>query len=124
MDLNNIKLLGRYHFDKHYYFYNGGSGFSFKVKGSGFAINLKSTPVEGYFYIILDHDYSNKIKVITSECPYKYQLKIRINRAIEMLENTPITISDCAESVGFSDPAHFSKIFKQYTGHTPTYYKK
>ena len=94
MDLNNIKLLGRYYFDKHYYFYNGGSGFSFKIKGSGFVLNLKSTPVEGYFYIILDHDYSNKIKVITSECPYKYQLNdnkehyVDIIKANEANDNT------------------------------------
>ena len=86
MDLNNIKLLGRYHFDKHYYFYNGGSGFSFKVKGSGFAVNLKSTPVEGCFYIILDHDYSNKIKVITSECPYKYQLNDNKEHYVDVIK--------------------------------------
>ncbi len=56
--------------------------------------------------------------------PYNYQLKIRINRAIEMLENTPMTVGECAEVVGFSDNAYFSKVFKRITGHSPSYYKK
>lgn len=63
-------------------------------------------------------------KVYTGLPPYNYQLKIRINRAIEMLENTPVTISQCAEIVGFHDSAYFSKIFKRFTGHSPSYYKK
>lgn len=63
-------------------------------------------------------------KAYTGYPPYNYQLKIRIERAIEMLENTSINISDCAETVGFKDPAYFSRIFKRLTGHPPTYYKK
>lgn len=55
--------------------------------------------------------------------PYHYQMKIRIDRAIEMLETTPITITSCAETVGFCDVAHFSKVFKKFTGHPPSYYK-
>ena len=56
--------------------------------------------------------------------PYHYQLRIRIERAIEMLLNQPINVSECAEIVGFSDAAYFSRIFKKMTGHPPSYYKK
>ena len=56
--------------------------------------------------------------------PYRSQLRIRIERAIEMLQNQPINVSECAEIVGFSDAAYFSRIFKKMTGHPPSYYKK
>ena len=55
--------------------------------------------------------------------PYRYQLKIRIQRAVEMLENTNITVSSCAEAVGFHDNAYFCRIFKKFTGHPPSFYK-
>ena len=63
MNINQIKFNGRYAFlDNHYCFFNGGSGFSFKMKGKAFAVSLKSTPAHGYFYIIVDCDYNGKIK--------------------------------------------------------------
>ena len=70
-----------------------------------------------------DH-FIRLFKEYTGLPPYNYQLKIRINRAIEMLENTHISISACSETVGFNDPAYFSKVFKRFTGHPPSYYKK
>ena len=63
-------------------------------------------------------------KAHTGLPPYRYQLKIRIERAVEMLENHSVNIAECAQIVGFDDPAYFSRIFKKYTGHPPSYYKK
>lgn len=63
-------------------------------------------------------------KIYTGFPPYNYQLQIRINRAVELLENTAITIRDCAETVGFDDPAYFSKVFKRFTGYPPSHFKK
>jgi len=56
--------------------------------------------------------------------PYHYQLRIRIERAVEMLENRSVTVAECAQIVGFSDHAYFSRIFKKFTGKPPSYYKK
>lgn len=56
--------------------------------------------------------------------PYRYQLKIRIQRAVEMLESTSATVSECAEAVGFTDCAYFCRIFKKFTGHRPSFYRK
>lgn len=63
-------------------------------------------------------------KAHTGLPPYHYQLKIRIERAVEMLENQSVNVSECAEIVGFNDAAYFSRIFKKFTGHPPSYYKK
>lgn len=62
-------------------------------------------------------------KAYTGLPPYNYQLNLRINHAVELLENTSMTISECAEEVGFSDAAYFSRIFKKFTGKPPSYYK-
>ena len=62
-------------------------------------------------------------KAHTGLPPYRYQLKVRIERAVEMLENHSVSVSECAEIVGFNDVAYFSRIFKKFTGHPPSYYK-
>ena len=82
----NIKIQGRYLLDNHYYLFNGGSSFSLKAKASSVTVNIKSTPKDGYFYIIVDRDYLNKKKVFTSECPYKYPLKDNKEHYIDIVK--------------------------------------
>ena len=40
-----------------------------------------------------------------------------------MLENSSVTVGECAEVVGFHDIAYFSRIFKKFTGYPPSFYK-
>lgn len=66
MNNKKLKLVGRYIFKNgRYYIFNGGSGFSFKMKGKSFKVFFNSSPKEGYYYIIVDRDYNNKVKVST-----------------------------------------------------------
>lgn len=68
IDISKFKLNGRYLIkDKALYFYNGGSGFSFKMNGQQFAIFFESIPIDSYFYVIIDRDYQSKIKVYTDK---------------------------------------------------------
>ena len=68
VDFNKIKINGRYLLkDGFYYIFNGGSGLSFKMKGSSASICFDSCPIDGYFYVIIDHDYQNKKKYKTSK---------------------------------------------------------
>ena len=68
MNDKKLRLVGRYIVkNDHYYIFNGGSGFSFKMKGKGFNVSFNSSPKEGYYYIIVDRDYDNKVKVSTSD---------------------------------------------------------
>ena len=56
--------------------------------------------------------------------PISYLLKVRIERAKELLTETDQKISDIALSVGFSNQQRFNEIFKKYTGLTPLQYRK
>ena len=68
IDFNKAQINGRYLFkDDHYFIFNGGSSFSFKMKGKSFSILLESSPVDAYFYVIIDRDYNNKKKYLTSK---------------------------------------------------------
>lgn len=55
--------------------------------------------------------------------PKQYLLRIRIERATELLENTDLTVARISELVGFSDGNYFSRLFKKYTGHSPCFYR-
>ena len=68
MNNKKLKLVGRYIVKNgHYYIFNGGSGFSFKMKGKSFKASFNSSPKEGYYYIIVDRDYDGKVKISTSD---------------------------------------------------------
>jgi AraC-like DNA-binding protein len=53
-----------------------------------------------------------------------YIRKLRIERAIELLKTATYTLTEIAYLTGFSDQSHFTRIFKQQTGRTPSEYKK
>jgi len=53
----------------------------------------------------------------------QYLLSCRIDRAKHLLRNTHSKVYEIALQVGYSDTAHFSKLFKQYTGQTPNQYR-
>ena len=54
--------------------------------------------------------------------PKQYILDFRIQKAKQLLAETPYTVLAISENCGFSSPNHFCKIFKQHTGMTPTQY--
>ena len=53
----------------------------------------------------------------------QFILKIRIDRAKELLDFTDKSIADIAESSGFQDQNYFARIFKKITGVSPTQYR-
>lgn len=58
------------------------------------------------------------------QTPIRFLNSIRINIAIEYLENSHKSISTIAEEVGFKSENHFRKTFAEYTGTTPLKYRK
>lgn len=56
--------------------------------------------------------------------PISYLLRVRVERAKELLEETDHKVSDIALNVGFSNQQRFNEIFKKHTKMTPLQYRK
>lgn len=65
----------------------------------------------------------SKIKAITGLGIVDYVNKVRIERAAALLLQSPMNITEISESVGFSTPRYFSKVFKETLGTTPSAYR-
>lgn len=54
----------------------------------------------------------------------EYIRKLRIEKAMAFIENPAYSLTEIAYLTGFSDQNHFTRIFKQSTGKTPSAYRK
>ncbi|WP_219834101.1 response regulator [Paenibacillus sp. R14(2021)] len=53
----------------------------------------------------------------------RYLIRIRISKAKELLEQTPLKIYEIADRVGYKDFRHFVKTFKEWEGMTPAQFR-
>lgn len=68
--------------------------------------------------------YLNRLfKAHTGSSIKAYFSRMRLERAQFLLTETPLTISDIAEALGFYDVYFFSKTFKKSTGLSPSAYR-
>ncbi|MFT5164784.1 MAG: signal transduction histidine kinase/CheY-like chemotaxis protein [Saprospiraceae bacterium] len=61
-----------------------------------------------------------KIKALTGKTPALYIRSIRLTKAMELLREGKLSISEVAYSLGFSDPSYFSRIFSKEFEQTPS----
>lgn len=66
---------------------------------------------------------SNKFKHTYNTTLIQYLQRRRIDRAKNLLIETPMTIFEVGLAVGISDPQYFNKQFRKYTGMSPTHYR-
>ena len=66
----------------------------------------------------------NKIKAITGMSANEYINKLRMEKAMQLIRTSKLSFTEVAEQVGFASPSYFSTAFKQYTGFTPTQFKR
>lgn len=71
-----------------------------------------------YYYL------SHYFKEQTNENLSVYINKVRVEKSKKYLADNKTPISEVSDLVGFSEHNYFSKIFKKYTGITPSEYKK
>ena len=60
---------------------------------------------------------------ITGISPYEYLLLLRIERAVDLLKRSNMTVLEIAHSCGFRNLANFNKSFRKITGMTPSGYR-
>lgn len=56
----------------------------------------------------------------TRESPGDFLPRVRMQRARELLQRTPLTVKEVAASVGFNDPLHFSRRYARFWNHPPS----
>lgn len=66
----------------------------------------------------------NKLKAITGMSSNEYINKLRMEKAVLLIRTTKLSFTEIAEQIGFTTPSYFSTAFKQYTGMTPTQFKR
>lgn len=66
----------------------------------------------------------NKVKQLTGMNLQNYVNKCRMEYVIDKMKNTDLPLAEIAEQSGFNSPRYFSTSFKNYTGMTPSQYKK
>ncbi len=54
----------------------------------------------------------------------EYIRKLRIEKALQLLDSTAYSLGEIAYLTGFSDQSHFTRIFKQHIGLSPSKYRK
>jgi transcriptional regulator GlxA family with amidase domain len=63
------------------------------------------------------------IKVLTGHTLHNYHFKIRLEKAKQLLADTPYSIKCVAAKVGFKNESHFCQRFRLYAGVTPGAYR-
>src|SRR5499427_5605438 len=58
------------------------------------------------------------------ETPHQFVLRVRIERAKEMLRSAESRVLDVAIACGFKTQQHFARVFRQLCGSTPTEYRR
>jgi AraC-like DNA-binding protein len=57
------------------------------------------------------------------QSPYQYLLRLKMNHAAEQLQQAGVLVKQVAEEAGFSDPFHFSRVFKKILDVSPAVFR-
>jgi AraC-like DNA-binding protein len=90
---------------------------------NNYSNNIKINDIASYIGInrsYLTHIFKKNINM----SPQEFLVNYKIDKASELLKNTDLSIKAVANSVGYSDPLTFSKIFKKITGDNPKGYRE
>ena len=66
---------------------------------------------------------SHKFREVLGVTFRDYLLKVRLERAKALLSADDVSISEVAQMVGFGDLPRLDKVFKRYTGFSPSAYR-
>lgn len=68
--------------------------------------------------------FSRVFRKITGYSPQTAMVNARIDRARHLLRTTPMTVSQVADALNYSDLYFFSRQFKKFTGQSPRQYRQ
>ncbi|MBQ9230659.1 MAG: helix-turn-helix transcriptional regulator, partial [Prevotella sp.] len=64
--------------------------------------------------------FKREFQDIYGEPPARWIRAKRLSKAHDMLRSSSLSVADVAYSLGFENPTHFSRIFKQQYGYAPS----
>jgi len=65
------------------------------------------------------YHFARAFKQSMGVSPHRYLLQRRIEKAVALLKETELPLSEIAVTVGFADQSHFSRQFSRFMGETP-----
>ena len=84
--------------------------------------DISVTELAAYVYLSPEH-LTRLLKKETGYSLKEYLIRMRLDTAKMLLENTNLTVTQVASHVGYSNYNNFIKIFKKYEGYTPSEYR-
>jgi AraC family transcriptional regulator len=66
---------------------------------------------------------SRAFKTSTGITPHQYILRIRVDRAKQLIQTTNRSLDEIAEQVGFADGSHMTSVFWKVTGRAPSHFR-
>lgn len=67
--------------------------------------------------------FSALFKRYVGGAPIDYFIRLRLQQACQLLENTEMSVKSIAYTLGYDDPFYFSRLFKSFIRMSPTTYK-
>ena len=64
--------------------------------------------------------FKRDFQSIYGETPARWIREKRLSKAHQMLQSSQMSVADVAYSLGFENPTHFGRIFKQQYGVAPS----
>ncbi|WP_440657875.1 helix-turn-helix domain-containing protein [Ensifer adhaerens] len=68
--------------------------------------------------------FSHDFKASTGMAPHQWQTNARVERAKQLLLKNEASLTTVAAETGFSDQAHFTRVFRKVVGATPASWKR
>lgn len=73
---------------------------------------------------VSDTYFSHAFKAATGVPPHRFVMQERIRKAQALIAARPISLVEVAAQCGFSDQAHFNRVFRSVTGLTPAAWRR
>jgi transcriptional regulator GlxA family with amidase domain len=84
----------------------------------GFAGPLRIEQVASAVFLSPDR-FTEVFSAEVGMTPRAYVRRLRVERAVSLLQTTELTLATVAEQSGFADAAHLSRVVREVTGDTP-----
>ena len=65
-----------------------------------------------------------QFRQVTGQSIMAYLISVRVKLSALLLKDTKISIAEIINRMGFSDGAHFNKMFRKHTGYSPLEYRR